>query len=381
MQQIARDAEAGQFAAALAEAAAAIARLDEALEGHPLRPAFLYRSRLDAVRRQAAVDGWLIDPWHLAAVLEGLRLRMEGALRIVDRGAVFAAARHALAAHRWLTAPDPAEEEDVRRAAACLDGFAAAGPPLLAAAHGVHAWLAAGGARPPVRAALIRHWTGHRLLRLPVPLTGAAALRAGLPRQAPDWTPVFLRALAEEAAEARQGLRDLERAWFAARGRVADRRRDSHAAAAVDLLAAAPLLSATSLAAALGVAVKTALHHLDALVAEEIAVEVTHRAKRRLFALAGMAPLRASVRPPPRPEPGRGRGRPPARVAADLPPETPPALPPPGPLARRSFDYGDLEHGLTQLEQTLRRTRRALDALAAGPADPDARGPAPDSAS
>jgi hypothetical protein len=29
------------------------------------------------VRRQAAVDGHAIDPWHLAAVLEGLRLRMD----------------------------------------------------------------------------------------------------------------------------------------------------------------------------------------------------------------------------------------------------------------------------------------------------------------
>ncbi len=42
---------------ALAGAAAAIARLDQAVAGHPLRQAFLYRVRLDAVRRQAAVDG------------------------------------------------------------------------------------------------------------------------------------------------------------------------------------------------------------------------------------------------------------------------------------------------------------------------------------
>src|SRR5271157_5149012 len=90
---------------ALAEAAAAIARLDEALDGHPLRSAFLYRARLDAVRRQAAVDGQLIDPWHLAAVLQGLRLRMDGALRIVDRGKILDAARHALALHQWIVAP------------------------------------------------------------------------------------------------------------------------------------------------------------------------------------------------------------------------------------------------------------------------------------
>jgi hypothetical protein len=36
--------------------------------------------RLEAVRRQAAADGRAIDPWHLAAVIEGIRFRM-------DRGA------------------------------------------------------------------------------------------------------------------------------------------------------------------------------------------------------------------------------------------------------------------------------------------------------
>jgi hypothetical protein len=75
------------LAASLARAAGAIARLDQALASHPLRPAFLHRARLDAVRRQADADGQRIDPWHLAALLDGLRLRMDGALRIIDRGA------------------------------------------------------------------------------------------------------------------------------------------------------------------------------------------------------------------------------------------------------------------------------------------------------
>ena len=43
------------IAHALARAAAAVARVDQALTGHPLLPAFLYRTRLEAVRRQAAV--------------------------------------------------------------------------------------------------------------------------------------------------------------------------------------------------------------------------------------------------------------------------------------------------------------------------------------
>ena len=133
------------LAGALAQAAAALARLDQALAGHPLLPAFLHRARLDAVRRQAAVDGQAIDPWHLAAVLEGFRLRMDGALRIIDRGAILAAARHALDLHQWLVAPDFDQEGDVQRAEQVLADAASGATPLLAAATGLHAWLGGDG--------------------------------------------------------------------------------------------------------------------------------------------------------------------------------------------------------------------------------------------
>src|SRR5579863_5140474 len=102
-----------ELPAALEQAAAAVAGLDQALDGHPLLPAFLYRVRLEAVRRQAAVDGHGIDPWHLAAVLEGLRLRMDGALRIVDRGQIFEAARAALTLHQWIVEPDFDQEGEI----------------------------------------------------------------------------------------------------------------------------------------------------------------------------------------------------------------------------------------------------------------------------
>jgi hypothetical protein len=69
-------------------AGAAIARLDQAVAGHPLAQAFLYRTRLESVRQQAAIDGQLIDPWHLAATIEGLRLRIDPYLRIIDRGEI-----------------------------------------------------------------------------------------------------------------------------------------------------------------------------------------------------------------------------------------------------------------------------------------------------
>ena len=131
----------------------------------------------------------------------------------------------------------------------------------------------------------------------------------------------------------------MERAWRAARRAVSGRRRHSRAAAAVDLLAAAPLVSATSLAAGLGMAVKNATLLLDDFCAAGIAIEVTHRSKRRLFGLTGLAPLRDVVRPPYRPEPGRGRGRPPLVAEEAI---TVPALPPVPPLDRQSFDYSDL---------------------------------------
>ena len=361
---------------ALAAAAAAIARLDEALANHPLRLAFLYRARLDAARRQAAVDGQLIDPWHLAAMLEGLRVRAEARRDRLDRGSVIDAARHAFDQYQWLVFPDFDQEGAVRQAAAHLAGFASPGEtPLLTAARGLHAWLGTGsvgdgdprGTRPPIRAALVRFWTGEKLLRMAVPLTGAAALRAESPFDWARWAPAFLEAVAAEAADGRQLLMDLERAWFGARAAVAGRRRDSHAAAAVDRLAAVPLISATSLAAALGIAVKNSIRLLDDFVGGGIAVEVTHRSRRRLFGLKAMAPLADAVRLPYRPEPGRRRGRPPGRDLTDAiadPPELPPApLPSLTPVERRAFDYSDVEHDMAQLDRVVSQTKRALDTL------------------
>ena len=303
---------------------------------------------------------------------------MDGALRIIDRGAILAAARHALDLHQWLVAPDFDQEGAVQRAAQVLAAAAASGAtPLLAAATGLHAWLGGdghgdgdgsshggGGARPPIRAALVRFWGMQHLLRAPVPLTGARALRPDTPWQRDVWVPAFLAALADEAADALDLLVTMDRTWRAARRAVSGRRRNSRAAAAVDLLAAAPLVSATSLAAGLGMAVKNATLLLDDFCAAGLAIEVTHRAKRRLFGLTGLAPLRDVVRPPYRPEPGRGRGRPPLAAEAAI---TVPALPPVPPLDRQPFDYSDLAHWMTQMDQTIRQTRRALSAVAPPP--------------
>ena len=352
---------------ALERASRAVARLDQALDRHPLLPAFLYRIRLDAVRRQAAVDGQLIDPWHLAAVLEGLRLRMDHAMRIIDRGVIFDAARHALALHQWLTVPDFDQEGEVKQAEAVLETSRGQLSPLLSAALGMHAWLDRDGTRPPIRTALVRYWKRYRLLSAPVPLTGATALRAETPWAVEAWVPVFLNAVADEADDGRQLLLDMERVWFSARRAVAGRRSNSRAALAVDLLAAAPLISAPSLATGLGMAVKNALELLTSFCADGVAVEVSHRSKRRLFGLSGLAPLRDEVSPPRRPEPGRSRGRPPAiqEIEAESPPKSlPPPARPMTPIERRTIDYGELEGAMMHLELAIRDTHRTLDELA-----------------
>ena len=141
------------LAGALEQAAGTIARLDAALASHPLRPAWAWRARLDAIRRQAAVDGKAIDPWHLAALIEGVRLRLDHTPVLIDRGMLFAAAHHAFELYRWFAVPDETQRAAIRLAADHLETVGTAQSPLLGAALGVHAWLDQGGARPPLRAA------------------------------------------------------------------------------------------------------------------------------------------------------------------------------------------------------------------------------------
>jgi hypothetical protein len=175
------------LATPLERAAGAVARLDSRLAGHPLAPAWAYRARLDAVRRQAAVDGQVIDPWHLAALIEGVRFRLDSPA-MIDRGALFAAARHAFELHQWFARPDAAQRAAIAAAAAQLETLSNRWSPLVAAALGVHAWLDTGGARPPLRAALAQYWPQRRLTPLPCPaLTGAAALRPEMPWAREPW--------------------------------------------------------------------------------------------------------------------------------------------------------------------------------------------------
>jgi hypothetical protein len=368
---------AGQpLAVGLERAAGAIARLDSAVAHHPLVPAWAYRARLDAIRRQAAVDGQVIDPWHLAALIEGVRFRLGGSPALIDRGAVFAAARHALGLYRWFVKPDQRQRAAIAGAAAHLEAVGDSLSPLLGAALGVHAWLDKGGERPPVRAALAMYWMRRGVTALPCPLlTGAGALRAEVPWARDLWIAEFLEALAEEAEDGIALLSSIERQWLAARRAVAGRRRDSRAGQAVDILAAAPLVSATSLSEALGMATKNATRLLEGFVVLGIASEVTHRSKRRLYGLEHLAPLREAAAPPHRPLPGRLPGRPSwtldvAGAGDGGPVERSPRLapsPPLPPLERKEFDFGELDRWLDLADQAIWRTRRVLEQYAASP--------------
>jgi hypothetical protein len=366
-------------AAHLERAAGVVARLDSAVARHPLAPAWAYRARLDAIRRQAAVDGQVIDPWHLAALIEGVRLRVDNVPPMLERGLVFAAARHAFGLYRWFVKPDQAQRAAIAAAAAKLEAVGDAHSPLLGAALGVHAWLDKGGEREPLRAALAMYWPRRGVTALPCPLlTGAGALRAEAPWARELWIGEFLEALAAEAEEGIALLSALERQWFAARAAVAGRRRDSRADAAVDILAAAPLVSATTLCQALGMATKNATRLLEGFVVLGIASEVTHRSKRRLYGLKHLVPLRETAAPPRRPLPGRRPGRPseaqfrssdgnegPASTASVRPPSPP--LPP---LERREYEFGELDRWLDLADQAIRRAQSLLEGYAASPRSP-----------
>jgi hypothetical protein len=203
---------------------------------------------------------------------------------------------------------------------------------------------------------------------LPCPLlTGAAALAADTPWTRSLWVGHFLEALAAEAADGLALLRLIERQWYAGRAAVSGRRRDSHAAQAIDLLAAAPMLSATSLALLLGITIKNATRLLDSFVAQGIVIELTRRSKRRLYGLDHLTPLREAVSPPRRPQPGRRPGRPGAastvagihaQEAAPLPP-----LPSPSPIpwVRQTFDFSEIDRLLEITDEAIARADRILE--------------------
>jgi hypothetical protein len=125
------------------------------------------------------------------------------------------------------------------------------------------------------------------------------------------------------------------------------------------VLAATLMISATTLSGIIGIAVKNAIRLLEELRKAGIVIEVTHRSKRRLFGLAGLAPLREVVSPPYRPERGR-IGRPRYDVEEPAPEPVVAAPAPLSPFERRDFDYSALEEAMSHLDDVVRRSRQAL---------------------
>ena len=90
----------------------------------------------------------MIDPWHLAATIEGLRLRMDPYLRIIDRGEILDRR-----APRSLCTSGSSSRTSIRRARCsaprrCSPLQPPSLPPLIAAAHGFREWIESGETRP-----------------------------------------------------------------------------------------------------------------------------------------------------------------------------------------------------------------------------------------
>ena len=133
-----------------------------------------------------------------------------------------------------------------------------------------------------------------------------------------------------------------------------------HAPAAVDILAAAPVLSATTLAASLGIAQKNAGRLLETFTILGIAVEVTHRSKRRLYGLKHLAPLRETTAPAGvRPLIPRGPGRPREITSVSdeaIPPPPSARIAPSPPLPRVAldpFEFTELDGWMAIAEEAI----------------------------
>jgi hypothetical protein len=205
----------------------------------------------------------------------------------------------------------------------------------------------------------------------------------GRGRTDPDgFTARFLDAVQREAADGRDLLLTMEREWREARLRVDHRagaRSNSRLPAAVDLLAASPLLSISALVEALGCSVEGASRMLEALVHLEVAAEVTGRTgrgARRLYGLKRLLPIRAETTAVRRRLRGGQRGRP-KRVltapfaeladnprAAEVLPDAEPIEP--ARLAAVSFDFDALDRLIAAADERTRGVRRLLERIARG---------------
>lgn len=366
---------------ALERSALALGRLDNALSGHPLAPAWRHWTRLEAAARHAAIDGLAVDPMRLAGLLEGLRLSARPDLPKHERGQEHQAIQHALDLFLLMRALDdpPRDEEGAaseHRAAvlAALGHLADERPRapsvLTAAGTGLLSGLEAGIGRGPLRAALPHFLVGAGLVRSLMPgITGADALHGDSPKNRTAWLGRFLEAVAAEAEASLADLRVRTGAWRAAHQALAapepGRRRvraDALLPCAADLLAAAPFLGPAGLARTLGCSLRGAGRLLDQLAARGIAAEVTGRTTHKLYALAADPAHRPATAGPRRSE--RTRLRPLGRTGtAAWPPALPPDAPPlilPTPSAPRPPLEADFSALFAETDRAIQQVTAAL---------------------
>ncbi|MCX2567398.1 hypothetical protein OQ496_13155 [Acetobacter suratthaniensis] len=337
-------------ASALTRTALAFGALDQQLRRHPLREAVLFRARLEAARQCAAVDGFLIDPWQLAASLEGLRPHIRGQ-DVYERGSEVDALRYAFEQYQWLARASASQEDRIAevlsRAALPVGRLGV----LWGSALAFREWIEGGEERAPFRGALVRLWQKEGVFGGLYPVTGAAAFRTGSSWDERRWLPTWLGALEREAAGIRDMVHTLERSWRNARAQAGDQRRNSKAALAIDIIAAHPVISASTLAARLSVSVQAACVLLERFGERGLVVDVTRRSARRLFALKDLAPLRDTVQPRAQVMSGRRRGRP--RASADTDDSS---IEGKGtvhdfmPVEQWAPDYSELEAAITEID-------------------------------
>jgi hypothetical protein len=169
----------GDVVAPLEAAALAVGRLDAALSGHPLLPAWMFWSQLDTTRRHADVDSRRVDLYRLAAFLHGLPLRVGAFLSLAERGGEIAALAYAVELRSWTVQPDPGQQDLLDSALTHLRQAEVGQPALIGAALGLRDWIRQDGSRAAIRAALPLYLR-ERVTRQPLtPLTGSDALKPG----------------------------------------------------------------------------------------------------------------------------------------------------------------------------------------------------------
>jgi PAS domain-containing protein len=236
------------------------------------------------------------------------------------------------------------------------------GARLPALARAMRAWIVADRPRGAVRAALPAALQATGITRTLLPLlAGADTLHPDSPTDADGWGLAFARSLEREAADGLAILRRLEHTWRSARAAIGPRRSNSRLPAAVDLLAAMPLLGPARLASLLGCSLRGAGLMMEELVACGAAVEVTGRGSHRLYGLPGTEGIRGETAGPRRH--GYRRGRPPKVIvpepltATEPPPPSPPM---PARLERLEVDYTALDALLADTNRVVERVQAIL---------------------